>query len=191
MLEYKLHQNILKHHYDPNSLAEYIQNSIDVTIRENQRQVRTGRHKSNACEWMNEEVQNLIQRKDHLRTENKVQPTNSTQQQLENVSKQLRNAKRVAKRQYDQSLFEHSGDRKQTWKNLNKLLGRQKKSPSIARIMRGNDIFQDKKAIANELNNFFSSTMVKKWHRRSRNCHIMTLTITTLCSTIILQLKIN
>lgn len=155
-LEYKFHDSILRHFNDCHILAKYIIKTIHETISENQKLIKIRPAKEQCCEWMNEKVQKLIDMKDEIKRKLRRPRSNATRAQLDIISRQLTKAKKKAQRQYEEKLFEKTKDCKQTWASINKVLGRNKKSTKITKLVTPGGTIEDKKQISNEINNYFT-----------------------------------
>lgn len=148
-LEFRFHDNILRNFYDPDELAKYITRTINTTIIENQRVAKITRAKKQLCEWMNEEVQMLIDKRDDMRHKQNSNYSEARQKAIDDISRELSKAKKKAKREYDDNLFKDNESHKETWKKINQVLGRRKTPVKISRIITNDGIKDDPIEIVN------------------------------------------
>lgn len=161
-LNEKLDTHHLESHTNPNSLSNYIANVIETTIQSNMYKRKMPRLRKNVCEWMNYKVQKLIKEKDLLKREKQRSPTQENIHRFSEISKELEKVKKNARQNYYGNLFKNSRDTKSTWKNINKLLGRSKKSNTcIRQLKHNNQQINDPNEIVNALNNHFATIGVK------------------------------
>lgn len=153
---------------DPNVYLRYMTESLTNTISKHSKtKVISQKCKNTSlCPWMNSVLTRMLRTKSNLSHKLKLTMRNSSipQQVKDNLSKEyheysnkFNNAKKVVKSNYYEERFS-SGDQKNTWRELKKLLGTPSKSKTIETIVSANSIplhNDDKKA--DELNQYFTT----------------------------------
>ena len=106
--------------------------------------------------WITSAILTSIRRKNKLYIKFKSSPTDSNKLLLANYRNKLTNLIRVSKKNYYCNLLDtHKHNLKQTWKILNDLLGRRRKSSFPDCFNINGTVSSDFKTIADSFNNFF------------------------------------
>lgn len=159
-LNEKFTEQSLLQHRDPTACSRYIADVIAQSLAKNQFNKRKLVLRKNVCEWMNNKVKKLIKDKDYLKRIKSLYPSVNNENKFQEVSRELNKAKKIARQNYYDHLFEHTKDSKATWNNINKVLGRNKKKKVLIRQLKmnnGHGHTSDENQIVNELNEYFST----------------------------------
>lgn len=150
-----LHPNVLLD-FNADEMGSYIVETICRITKENEKMKRKSISKSNACEWMDTQLENLIKKKDELKRKARQSLTQRNEADFNTISKEVTKAKHLAQTKHDNEIFKKSSDSKTTWKNVNQILGRNKKqSTEIDQLNTSEATYRDPNKIVNALNEHF------------------------------------
>lgn len=155
-LQWRFHENILSLFTGANEMCEYIVTSILNLIERNQTESKLYCKHGRVCEWMSKHLDNLIKSKDELRRKARSSPTPRNKAALNKITNKVNKEKKKAQSDYQNGLFRDNCSPKNTWKSINKLLGRQKQSNKITVINTRDGVTTNLPEIVNEFNNHFA-----------------------------------
>lgn len=171
-LEWRLHTNILKYMENSNRMASYIVETIHDVSNKYKRMIRITSKKEEACEWMNFRLKSLIKNRDNLRRKMKRKTTPQREAKLRSLSNQISHTKLKSKGSYYTNLFSDNSDSRSTWKNINKILGRNnRKCAKEITLNAETGLISDKKEVANEFNRYFTSVGSNMANRIPQHSH--------------------
>lgn len=153
-----LHPTQLTQFGDANAMGKYMIETICNEINRNRTTKQKTISKANACEWIDEHLLKLINKKDELKRKAKRSPTEQNEREFKKISKEVKKAKQMAQSKHNDDVFKNSSDSKTMWKNINQVLGRPKKSKTtIEKLTVDERTYTDTTEIANILNKHFST----------------------------------
>lgn len=109
------------------------------------------------CPWMSFDLWKLIKIKDNVLRNYKRNPSNvRCKELLDYISRKVQREKEHAKKNYYSKLF-NEANQKTAWKNINKVLGRNKEGDNTLKLNVNGQATTHGPTIANAFNDFFSS----------------------------------
>lgn len=109
------------------------------------------------CPWMSFDVWKLMKIKENVLRNYKRNPNNNhCKELLDHISKKLQRAKNHAKQEHFKQLFANASQRN-VWKNVNRILGKDKKATNTVKLTVDNHVTSDGPTVANAFNDFFCS----------------------------------
>lgn len=141
----------------PNERLEYTQTIYNSLKEQNTRRVECRARIKGDCPWMTFDLWKLLKIKENVLAGSRKRPHDSHQKELlAHISKKLRKAKEIAKKQYYEKLFSN-GTQKETWRNINQLIGRKQEGKDDITLQIDGQLTADGPSVANAFNKFFST----------------------------------